>query len=380
MTLPVRVFTADMHIGLSRNLRSLRVPGYELELEDACLSLHWPLAYDRDPTAGWALLAALRHHLTHGRYDYRRYQHIARAMALRYGWHFHRRVDFTYVSFLPHLVHLYRYLDTPILLHASFRLGGNTPSPDFGRLLDLIVKMHGAGRLFVAATNAYDQQYIKYFTGIDCEVITVDCADYDHLRWNPLPGRPFLAGPLRLSEGGARIAERLRAAAGPLPGFRDLYPGRIPDLQARLCEHPGIVMLPYSVHCITITECMRSGIPLFLPSHRLLTEWHQEYHLLPERKTCVERATVTYPFTPPGAATMPAPDDDHDLPASAWWLRFCDWYDWPVVFFDSIPELAERLQVTDRQEVSARMMRHNEAERQANAVKWQGLIARMLAR
>lgn len=375
-----RLFMADLHVGLTRNIHALQLKGLDLSIEDASMSSHWWVHHPVDPGRRWPLFRLWRRAIASGWYSFRRFEARALALAAVHGSHFSRHIDAVYVSFLPHLLHLYRYVDVPIILHASYRLGGTVECRDYPRLLSLIRDLHGEGRLAVTASNAYDAEYIRYFTGIDAEVITLDCGDTATTRWHPHPGLPFLMGPLHFSRGGDAIAASLRAA---LPDFhlspmREAYPDKRVDLHEQFCRHPGVVIVPYSVHAVTITECLRSGIPLFCPTHRLLVEWHRTGYVVEERKSRRARGVVTYPKTLPGAGRMPNPDDDEDEAAYGAWLALCDWYAWPVALFDSAEDLRAQLTHADLAAMSERQLRFSAAERAVNASKWERLFAAAL--
>jgi hypothetical protein len=313
-------------------------------------------------------------------YRYQRFEALARALALLHGRHFRRNVDLVYVSFHAPLFHLYRYLDVKILLHVSYRLGGLGDTPDLAPLLDLLKELHDSGRLCLAASNEYDRRYVQYFTGLDCPVVSVDCSYFRDVRYRPQPALPPLVGPLRLSEGGRRALAAIRAGTGrALPTMREAHPKEVAHIHERICRHPCVVMLPYSVHSIAITECLRSDIPLFFPSHALLSRWHADHYLIGERKPAIERGRSLPPFAPPGAASMPQPDDDLDQAAASWWLRHCDWYQWPVVLFDSIEELDELLETTDLSGVSERAREFNCRQKAENVLLWEALLDRLLS-
>ena len=376
----VRVFSAELHIGLIHNFVSLELERYELQVEDVCLSGHWPLVYPEDPTRRWWTLRQLRGHFQYAwPYSYDLFERWARGMRLVHGRYFARKVDFVYVSFPAPLFHLYRHLDVKILLQVSFRLGGLMDSPDLPRLIELLQELHAAGRLVLLASNEYDRRHVKYLTGLDCEVASVDCNYYGHLDYRPEPGLPALAGPLRLSAGGNTLLPAIRAAVGrPLPTMREAYPHDARHIHDRLRRHACIVMLPYSVHCISISECLRSNIPLLFPSHRLLSRWHADHQLISERRSALRHGRTHLPLTPSGLGTMPDPEDDLDEAAASWWLRLCDWYAWPVVLFDDVEELTDQLETTDFAAVSERMRAFNHAEKARNAEVWSAAIQRLL--
>ncbi len=120
----LRAFAADYHLGIVESLKTVRLLDIELTVRDGSLSGRWALAHRRSPSRFWPVFRGLRQA---GPYVHDDMERHARAIAFLYGSYFRHRVDFIYVSFLPTLVHLYRHVKTPVLLHASFRLAGTPP-------------------------------------------------------------------------------------------------------------------------------------------------------------------------------------------------------------------------------------------------------------
>jgi len=59
--------------------------------------------------------------------------------------------------------------------------------------------------------------------------------------------------------------------------IRDLYPH---FQYSDLASHPAIVVLPYQVSFMSLFEFYRMEIPLFVPSLDLLTDWHMTYKVM----------------------------------------------------------------------------------------------------
>ena len=140
-------------------------------------------------------------------------------------------------------------------------------------------------RNIVAANNKYDAEYIKYFTGIkDVPVLPNDCG-YVKAKYAPSANHPeVLVGPGRSIHPALYAELRLHANTSActfeFTSIRELYK-RFDYTD--LARHPAVVLLPYQVSIMSIIEYYRMGLPMFVPSLDLLTEWHLQYRVMAER-------------------------------------------------------------------------------------------------
>jgi len=68
-----------------------------------------------------------------------------------------------------------------------------------------------------------------------------------------------------------------------------------------LAAHPLAVLLPYSVHSYGVVQAYAMGVPLLVPSQRLLGQWHRSMALLGHKgpgnvpwRRSLERARVPF--------------------------------------------------------------------------------------
>ena len=126
------------------------------------------------------------------------------------------------------------------------------------------------------------------------------------------------------------------------------------------------ILLPYSVHSYGVVQTYAMGVPLLVPSPRLLARWHSSMGFVnhkgpgnaPWRRSTQKRrvpndgyAWLTHDtrmwFTPAvlGADARGCHYDPNDActpEASEAWLRFSEPYAWPhVTLFDSVEELVD---------------------------------------
>jgi len=126
----------------------------------------------------------------------------------------------------------------------------------------------------VGGNNLYDVEYIKYFTGIQPQLLPSFCG-YLANKYSPHRSG-FLLAPVhrkgfeRLFLSEYKTACENVSCTGKLTRLREIYPQyNYSDLTA----HAGIVYVPYQVSVMSMFEQYRMNIPLFFPSVDLLTTW-----------------------------------------------------------------------------------------------------------
>jgi len=130
----------------------------------------------------------------------------------------------------------------------------------------------------VGGNNLYDVEYIKYFTGIEPQLIPNFCG---YLPNKYAPSRSgFLLAPVHHSEFERMFMSEYKTACknvsctAKLLRLRSTYSHyKYSDLTA----HSGIVYIPYQVSVMSMFEQYRMNIPLFFPSLELLTTWQHTY-------------------------------------------------------------------------------------------------------
>ncbi len=346
---------------------------------DRSLSGSWRLFYKIDPA--WRLRVINRDNVV-GPYEFGKFDRLARLFAAEYGPWINRNVDFFYCSFVPHLCHLFLYFRKPILLHASFRFEGNHPIPgnEIEKLSGMLRDLRREGRLTVAATNRYDAAYLRHFCGGEPVELPATALYAKGVRYAPRRAE-ILIGPSRFSGGGEQAVEEMKqwfsahARRFLLRTIRELYPRR--HAWADLARHPAIVVIPYSVHAFAITEYLAMGIPLFFPSRSFLVQLHLRRYILQERKADLEPAASSLVSPDPAAPAAPDPNNDFDAAALDHWLSFCDWYGWPVVYFDSWEDLAVKLETTDLRAYHRTLVEFGAQQERGVAKTWEEVLLKM---
>jgi len=236
----------------------------------------------------------------------------------------------------------------------------------------------------VAANNRYDVEYLRYFTGVDAQLLPSTC-DYAARSAVYSPTRPgFLLWMRPRDEPFERYFlsewEKTAAAADAiLTPVRRVYPVyKFSDLAA----HRGIVHVPYQASAMATLEQYRMNVPLFFPDRDLVVRWHLERFVLHERSESPP-ANPRYVRRPlrgsnvpphPSQTDRPDPNDDLDEAAVRYWIEYADFYTLPhIVHFNSTEHLSALLRsIGDDQlrTISRRMRQHNVSNRRRVLQRW----------
>ena len=235
----------------------------------------------------------------------------------------------------------------------------------------------------VAANNLYDAEYIRYFTGVEAQLLPSTC-DYAARSavYNPTRSG-FLLWMRPRDEAFERyfLSEWQKTAPGDaiLTPVRQMYRAyEFSDLAA----HRGIVHLPYQASAMATLEQYRMNIPLFFPDPELLVRWHLERFVLHERSESpppnphfVKRPLRGSNVPPhPSQRHRPDPNNDLDEAAVRYWIQYADYYTLPhIVYFNSTVHLSALLRSISDDElkkISRRMRQHNISSRRRVLQSW----------
>jgi hypothetical protein len=270
-------------------------------------------------------------------------------------------------------------------------------------------------RNIIAANNVYDQDYIKYFTGIEnVELIPSWCGDnvgstFCQSPWESnilpfmyYPQRPeVIIVPYRSNLDRTRyrlnvrqptehpIIQRLRHLPESVTGgtqvklIHEVYPDDGSPLLMQ--NHSAVVIIPYQVSTIELIELYRLGIPTFCPSLTLLKQWAQDYDLLWEvNYGWPESLADPAPRGMPGPNGWPGMDrySDEWENAFSYWIPKSDFYVFPhIQYFDSWEHffaLYHSLSASGGLETIHRKMVVTNMELRTSLVsQWKGILERV---
>lgn len=286
-----------------------------------------------------------------------------------------------FVCFHPvSMCELYMRFNRSMIIISSTRyeLARHNPD-DWNRLNENLKLIAKDPKNVIGANNLYDAQYIRYFTGIDVQVLPSFC-NYTNVNYNP-KRKEFILASTHLKSFDLFFRKSLQASIKQ-HGNHELkvVPLRLLYRKYKfsdLAKHPAIVHVPYQVSIMSLFEQYRMNIPLFFPSLDLLTKWHYEYGVVNER-TWLQTLTETRPT---GSAikgvfpNIPDPNNDMDISAIRYWLNFADFYQWPhITYYDSTDDLVKKLTTTDFQAISKKMQEYNQKLRDNLSQQWRTIL------
>jgi hypothetical protein len=275
----------------------------------------------------------------------------------------------------------------------------------------------------VAAMSRYDQEYIAYYAGKKPPLLeALAMEQLPRMRpWGERSLRPeILIGPLRercqnlstciRQEGWlpGLSPEAERASGVTFTSAKALYSRY--TLQ-QIGNHRAVVLLPYAMFTISITELYALGVPIFVPDLDIVASAkkcvdatdrqaelrcassacaqeqqtrrkcsqpinNHEYVMGWDRTVCVERSgrnpiaqadsSLRHPNT-----HHPYSPEDESLPARRYWIRFADYFQWPHVrTFSSFADLVAQLEDAPFHRIHAAMLAHNLKRRAAQQEGW----------
>ena len=132
---------------------------------------------------------------------------------------------------------------------------------------------------------------------------------------------------------------------------------------------------------MSLFEFYNMHIPLFIPSKRLLADYHAKYDLLCERTwECIHGKKVSksqLPRHPESTSVIKDfdPNDDVHPQALMEWLQFADFYLWPhILLFDSLEHLVELMRTADLAAVSRGMAEFSAKQQQDILSRWEAIL------
>ncbi|MGU9977819.1 MAG: hypothetical protein ACNYNY_03930 [Candidatus Oxydemutatoraceae bacterium WSBS_2016_MAG_OTU14] len=297
---------------------------------------------------------------------------MASEFAEYYGKWSQENVDFFWCSFKAYMAHVYSKCNRPIVLHLGFEGNMKSEPEEVEKLIAKLVKLHTKGQLIILASNLYDKMYFEYFTDINVPIVR-QCTPSIKERYQPIKNE-ILIGPGKERPALKHKVMQMKEFFANEP---EITIKEISELYPRyeysdLCKHKAIIVLPYTIYTGSIVEYLVMGIPLFMPSIDLLSHWHVDDHLLAERKNDLEPMSGSI-AKGKLCNSMPDPNDD-DLEAVKYWLKYCDWYQWPIETFSSLEELKQKLLDCDFDKISENMLAFGEAQYRETTLQLQKVL------
>ena len=260
-------------------------------------------------------------------------------------------------QFPPALCELFIAFNRTIIINASHRLFlGRCSQVEAESFVEHLQKLSlglTGTRHFLSASNVYDAEYIKYFTGLEVPVIGGSSFGYQFCQYAPV--RPeIIVGPLQLID----IPQFFNSSKFEFRTMKSLYSTyQVEDM----CKHRAFVIMPYAVHSYGILEPYSLSIPMFAPS----IEFALRETMFHDKNTNDEHYCGDQFHEPSwNSGSQPFSPEDRSLNAQRHWLQFADIYQLPnIQLFDNLEQLEELLINTDFDTIHKRMLDFNRRKR-----------------
>jgi hypothetical protein len=241
---------------------------------------------------------------------------------------------------------------------------------------------------------------MNYFTnlGSRIELLPSYCG-YISARYNPVRPEVLLA-PARgihpkfstaLYQSLTRYLQANSSSRLRIAGIRELYSSHYEYTD--LASHPAVIILPYQVSFMSLFELYRMGVPIYVPSIAMLSNWHIRHAVLSERTWDRvfghprDHSAITRAKNSTGSTMLYDPNNEFDEAAVKEWITLADFYQWPYITqFDSFEELFAQL--TDStsssfmklKEISSKMQTYNQQVEHDIHAKWTRILDKIIDR
>ena len=234
----------------------------------------------------------------------------------------------------------------------------------------------------IAATNQYDIEYVRYYTGHGPVLLPPLCPHIIH-SYTPKETSNFLLFPiksLRFKEVFMENYKRMSAAQNYTVTLTRMNQHNFDQAAEALVKFAGIVLIPYQPSSLRMTELYRMNIPIFAPSQELLSRWHVTHGVMQGRtlKAVSRLIPGSAGDKMPGRLSLPNPNDEK-LESVGFWMQFIDLYIWPhITYFDSFGDMMTKLEAASTSGIlhttSERMKAYNKETRKSIKVKWNRIL------
>lgn len=258
---------------------------------------------------------------------------------------------------------LYDKFDKPIIIVNAVRYEVPfTDSPGlWAKTNDWLILGKKNKKLFIVANNKADEEYLKFYTGLDSILIPSLCeytkGFYSGKKEN------FIFQPINRDY---QIYSDLHLQFPNLIATNLSRPYRWQDLY----DYKGIIHIPYQVSTMSLFEEYTANVPLFCPSKKFLLELREKNNQI------LSEASYFFLFK-----KTPPPTIEGDLNNLCdpnvvnFWIEHADFYNLPYIqYFDSFDHLKYLLETIDVKEVSRNMEIYNKNRKEEILKKWQVLL------
>ena len=287
-----------------------------------------------------------------------------------------------FVCFYPSsMCELYQRLNKSIIVVAAYRYEqGRATQKRWRQWNSVLANISKSKNNIIAATNKYDQEYIKYFTGYQPMQLQVHCG-YTKVKYAP-EKTTFALYPISnfttMKMFDFRLQRELHKRNSSLT-FQPVKNVFSKGLTFKdIVKYKGVVYFPDDVTPPVLCELYAMHIPLFVPSIDLLIEMHLSGHIL--NKLTLNRLRLAHGEDVKGGIRSKKsngtdPNAEWSAQSLLQWLPLADYYQWPhIVHFSSIGDLLEKIDDLDLQEITRDMQTHNKVLKEKLHQQWLGVL------
>ncbi len=219
-------------------------------------------------------------------------------------------------------------------------------------------------KIYIISNNKGDQNYLKYYTGLDSEVIPSLCL-YTKAKYSGKKQGFIVKDRLNLSfKKIFKKPELIKLLSGKYK-WQELY-----DFQ-------GIIHFPYQISTMSLFEQYSANIPLFFPTKNFLLALHKEYPKRVLSELSFYQVKRKF-FFPKGNNN---PDNIKNQEVLKYWVDNADFYDHEnmpyIQYFNSFKDLEYLLENVDLNLISKKMENYNKQRKEKVLQKWQAILKKI---
>ena len=265
--------------------------------------------------------------------------------------------------YTPAMAALFERFEKPIILYIPLRYesGLSTDSARWFWFNNWIEKNVSAGKInSIVTNNLYDQQYFKYYTGMDAQLIPSLC-DYTGAQYTGKFDKHLFTSKFPDFLGFVGVPNLIDKKTIINYSWQDL------------ANYRSMVYLPYSNSNISVFENYSAGIPMFFPTIDFLRQLWTHYR---DKGVMSELSwfQILGLLLPIGIAAND-PNNYQNPISFERWIPLSDFYSLPhIQLYESIRDLEDKLLSLDLKKISEQMLEHNTYRREQILSDWDRIL------
>ena len=257
----------------------------------------------------------------------------------------------------------------------------------------------------IGALSPYDVEYLKYYTGIEVELVP----SYSGFYFNPDSYLPDQKSIAIISPNTTDFYRQITNSLTSDFSFVSFNEMTIKQHTENFGKYLAVILLPSNVMTYTMTELYALGIPIFVPSLKFYLNYHDKTNCSITDKLCLKlRISQGFKNEHFGFSLSrisssqrycsldemeekdiipdlndlrsihpysPNIDMSVDAEAESYWLQFADFYEWPhIQYFDSYDHLKKILPNTQFESIHSAMKQELVIRQNIVLNKWCNIV------